>query len=244
MQKFFDYLIVDDINQISRHLEEKKEGAPWVVDCLNPHSFVVALDDEDFHQALKGSDYLLPDGEGVCLAMRKQRGISITKIAGDDLHRHLLDCLSHLGGKVYYMGSTEHALSLIEERLKKEYPNIEVRTFSPSFCDELSSEESKGIIDDINTFAPDILFVSMTAPKQEKWVARHRDSIKDVKIIASIGAVFEFYAGSVKRAPSWAVKMHIEWLVRFLKEPRRMWQRNFVSAPRFLRYVRKNGNKM
>lgn len=244
MQTFFDYILVDDIKLVTCRLDINSYGHPIVVNCLNPHSFVNALDDPAFHTALKNSDCLLPDGEGICLALKKYRGITIKKIAGDDLHNSLLSTISKKGGKVYYMGSSEKVLTLIKERVAREHPSIETRTWSPSFCDVLSDEESQRIIDDINMFEPDILFVSMTAPKQEKWVERYRGHLTNVKIVASIGAVFDFYAGTVKRAPAWAVKMGIEWLFRLVKEPRRMWNRNFVSTPRFLRYVKQNHGQM
>lgn len=239
MQKYFDYNLVDNINDIN--IADNRQHA-YVVNCLNPHSFVTALDDNDFAQALRNSDYLLPDGEGICMTLRKWAGITIDKIAGDDIHRHLLSQVNAIGGKVYYMGSTETVLALIKARLSREYPHITTRSFSPSFGPEIGETESQTIVDDINTFNPDVLFVSMTAPKQEKWVEKHRHEIGSVKVIANIGAVFDFYAGTVKRAPKWVVDMKLEWLVRLIKEPRRMWRRNFVSTPRFLRWVRQHKN--
>lgn len=241
MSSFFDYSLVDNIDSIAI---DRGRTSPQVVNCLNPHSFVIALDDPLFRQALNDSDMLLPDGEGVCLAIKRYRHEVVRKIAGDDLHRHLLRQLEECSGKAYYMGSNSQVLSLIENRLAKEYPSIGVRTCSPSYCDELTDEESMRIIDDINAFAPDVLFVSMTAPKQEKWVEKYRSQITSPSIVASIGAVFEFYAGTVKRAPQWAIKMKLEWLFRLIKEPRRMWQRNFVSTPRFLKWVRQHHEEM
>ena len=241
MQKFFTYSLVDNIESVT--LGDGLRGAA-VVNCLNPHSFVNALDDKEFRVALERSDYLLPDGEGVCLAIRRWKGINLQKIAGDDIHRRLLVEVAKQGGKVYYMGSTERVLSLIVKRLNSEYPMIEVRTFSPSFCDELSENESQRIVEDVNTFGPDVLFVSMTAPKQEKWVEKWRGLLKGVKVVASIGAVFDFYAGTVRRAPNWMIKLKLEWLFRLLKEPRRMWERNFVSTPRFLKWVKKHNEEM
>ena len=242
MQQFFEYMLVDDICLITKHLNSPSATCPVVIGCLNPHSFVEALDDEAFHQALRGCTYLLPDGDGICLALKRYRSITLGKIAGDDLHRHLLAALGQRGGKVYYMGSSGTVLSLIRRRIAAEHPTLQVRTYEPSFCDELGDDESRRIIADINSYAPDLLFVSMTAPKQEKWVEKHRKQLTGVKIVASIGAAFDFYAGTVKRAPAWALRLRLEWLVRLLKEPRRMWHRNFVSTPRFLRYLRKNSN--
>ncbi|MBP5190526.1 MAG: WecB/TagA/CpsF family glycosyltransferase [Bacteroidales bacterium] len=238
MLDFFGYKLTESLSELPM------DGEAVVVSCLNPHSFVKALDDAEFHKALEQSDVLLPDGEGICMALKLLRGERIDKIAGDDLHGYLLERLSEKGGKVYYMGSTERVLSLIEKRLGREHPGVTVRCFSPSFCDELSYAESMQIVDDINAFAPDVLFVSMTAPKQEKWVEKYRVQLSGVKVIASIGAVFDFYAGTVKRAPRWAVRMHLEWLFRLVKEPRRMWERNFVSTPRYLRWVWKHRNEL
>lgn len=244
MQKFFEYQLDEDINLITRYLDDATTGEPKVVGCMNPHSFVVALDDEAFHKALMNCDYLLPDGEGICMMLRRYRKVEVAKIAGDELHRHILSYIGQRNGRVFYMGSNEHVLELIRKRIAKEYPTVTVGTLSPSYCDELSREESGEIISTINDFAPDVLFVSMTAPKQEKWVEKYRKELRAVKLVASIGAVFDFYAGTVKRAPQWAVKLHLEWLVRFVKEPRRMWRRNLVSVPRYLRYIRENHDKM
>lgn len=243
MLKFFEFNLVDDVGIISQHINSATIR-PVIVNCLNPHSFCVALEDSYFYHALQNSDYLLPDGEGIRMTLKKYRGISINKIAGDDLHKHLLTILAQNNGRVYYMGSSEQVLKLIKERAEKEYPTITIKTLSPSFCDELSEEESIRIINDINEFKPDVLFVSMTAPKQEKWVEKYHDKFTNVKIVASIGAVFNFYSQTVKRAPEWAINMHIEWLVRLLKEPLRMWERNFVSTPRFLNWVRKHKEEM
>lgn len=219
-------------------------GSARIVDCLNPHSFVTALEDADFRNALERCDFLLPDGEGIRISLKRWKGIEICKIAGDDLHKHLLSQLQARNGKAYYMGSSDKVLGLIRNRLANEYPNIEIRCFSPSFGEAIPDDESKAILDDIRAFKPDVLFVSMTAPKQEKWAEKYRAELEGVGIVACIGAVFDFYAGTKKRAPKWAIKMKLEWLVRLLKEPRRMWSRNFVSTPRYLAWVKHHSNEM
>ncbi len=234
--RYFNYNLSTSLDEIWTESNDSQV----VVNCLNPHSLVVALEDSAFRAALENGEYLLPDGEGICMSVQWLQHSKIEKIAGDDLHRWLLEKLEASGGRIYYMGSSPLVLNAITEKLKREYPHIMVRTWSPSYCAVLSDEESATIIHDINTFAPDVLLVGMTAPKQEKWVARHREKIEHVRVIGCIGAVFEFYAGTNKRAPHWAVKMKIEWLVRLLKEPHRMWKRNFVSTPKFLWWVWKN----
>ena len=98
-----------------------------------------------------------------------------------------------------------------------------------------SDEDSKIMINKINTFQPDILFVGMTAPKQEKWVNQFNSSLK-VRNICSIGAVFDFYAGQTKRAPKLIIKVGLEWLYRSFKNWR-LFKRNFISNPKFIIYI-------
>jgi N-acetylglucosaminyldiphosphoundecaprenol N-acetyl-beta-D-mannosaminyltransferase len=107
-------------------------------------------------------------------------------------------------------------------------------TFSPPYKPEFSDEDNKRIIDAINDANPDLLWIGMTAPKQEKWVYVHRDSLNVNCHIGTIGAVFDFYAGTVKRAPLWWQRHGLEWLYRLLKEPKRMWRRYLVGNVLFL----------
>lgn len=241
MLNYFNYSLIEHLDEIQISTQSQR---PVIVNCLNPHSFVIALQDATFRSALEQSDFLLPDGEGICMTLKRYKGQTVRKIAGDDLHRHMLDQLSQCHGRVFYMGSNKMVLDRIVDRLKHEYPALTVATHSPSYCDELSKEESDRIVEKINAFAPDLLLVSMTAPKQEKWVCQNAQYLSTTKMVASIGAVFDFYAGTVKRAPRWAVALKMEWLVRLLKEPLRMWRRNFVSTPQFLRWVRKHRKEM
>jgi N-acetylglucosaminyldiphosphoundecaprenol N-acetyl-beta-D-mannosaminyltransferase len=118
--------------------------------------------------------------------------------------------------------------------MESDFRNIRVvGTFSPPFKEEFSHEENLMVIEIINRAKPDVLWVGMTAPKQEKWIYENRDKL-DVKLLGPIGAVFDFYTGNVKRSAPIYQKTGLEWLPRFLREPRRMWRRNLVSNPRFL----------
>jgi N-acetylglucosaminyldiphosphoundecaprenol N-acetyl-beta-D-mannosaminyltransferase len=126
--------------------------------------------------------------------------------------------------------------------LSGEYPDLKVNTYSPPYKNEFSREETMAMIGAVNDFAPDVLFVGMTAPKQEKWVHENRHLIK-APIICSIGAVFDFYAGTVKRPGKFWISIGLEWFPRLLREPRRLWRRTFVSTPVFLWYVIKEKMK-
>ena len=135
-----------------------------------------------------------------------------------------MDRLSKIGGKCFFLGSSNNTLEKIKERAAKEYPEVQLETFPPPFKPQFSETDSQEMLRAINAFQPEVLFVGMTAPKQEKWAAAHFDALH-AKHICSIGAVFDFYAGTVKRAPYWMIKLGFEWLYRFLSEPTRLWRR-------------------
>lgn len=219
-------VFVDELNNID--LESKK-----VINTINPHSHVTALNDEYFREALKSSDLLIPDGSGIVLAVKQIYGKSIKKIAGADLHQFLLENMNKKNGKVFYMGASQKTLDKIEEKIKKEYPNIIVASYSPPFKLEFNNEENQEICEKINEFNPDVLFIGMTAPKQEKWLHAHKDKL-NFTTASCIGAVFDFYAGTVERPSDFWINFHLEWLGRLVKEPKRMWKRNFISTPLFL----------
>lgn len=206
----------------------------FVVNTLNPHSYCIAKKDKEFETCLKSSNILLPDGVGIVLACRFLYGKKIGKIAGYDIHLHFLEMLQERGGgKVFYLGAAGTTLSLIKERIFEEFPSIEVDVYSPPFKSEFSIDEVNEMVDSINAFAPDVLFVGMTAPKQEKWVSQNMSKL-NTKVMCSIGAVFDFYAGTVKRPSKLWINLGLEWLPRMVKEPKRLWKRNLISTPIFL----------
>lgn len=207
-----------------------------VINTLNPHSLVTAQHDEEFKQALLHSDGLIPDGVGIVWAIQWLKGIRIDKIAGADLHLMVLKRLNQIGGSVFYLGASKNTLTKIKERIQAEYPRIRVGSFSPPYRNKFSEAETEAMIHQVNTFRPTVLFVGMTAPKQEKWIAANRHLL-NARFISGVGAVFGFYGGTSARPPQWMIQVGLEWLGRLIKEPRRMWRRNFVSTPKFLYYI-------
>lgn len=204
-----------------------------VINTINPHSYIIAKRDKTFAKALLDSDILLPDGIGIVIASRMLCKKKISKIAGADIHKYLLNYANQNYQKVFYLGASMTTLHLIERKIKREFPNISIKSFSPPFKLDFSEKDTHYMLSVINSFEPDILFVGMTAPKQEKWVFCNRDKIISNTIV-SIGAVFDFYAGTVMRPHKFWIKIGLEWLPRFLKEPKRLWKRNLVSTPLFL----------
>jgi N-acetylglucosaminyldiphosphoundecaprenol N-acetyl-beta-D-mannosaminyltransferase len=206
----------------------------WLA-CLNPYSYEVSRRDSSFTEALKDADWLVPDGVGIVIASRLLNGHVRERVTGSDIYHEAQEKLNQIGGKsVFFLGATEETLTLIREKMGKDFPHIRVAgTFSPPFKLEFTDEESEIMISAVNAAKPDVLWVGMTAPKQEKWINQHRHLL-EVKFVGAIGAVFDFYTNRVKRAHPFLQKLGLEWLVRLVKEPRRMWRRYLVSGPRFL----------
>ncbi|MDC1359615.1 WecB/TagA/CpsF family glycosyltransferase [Gammaproteobacteria bacterium] len=204
-----------------------------IINTINPHSYVSAEYDDFYKTALNQSNFLLPDGAGIVLAARLLNQKKLIRISGSDFHEYTLATLNSLHGSVFYMGSSNETLKKIQSRLLSSYPNITIDFYSPPYKSNFTKEESDLIIDKINSFNPDVLFVGMTAPKQEKWLHEHKSNL-NFKFASCIGAVFDFYAGTVTRPSKFWIDLHLEWFIRFIREPRRLFKRNFISAPLFL----------
>ena len=204
-----------------------------VVNTINQYSYIIAEKDKKFKQALVESDILLPDGIGIVSAVNFLTGIKIKKIAGADIHVQLLRELNEYGGKCFYLGSNERTLVNIKKRLASEYPSIKMGFYSPPFKAKFNEADNSIIMNKVNSFGPDVLFVGMTAPKQEKWVLEHKDQL-DVKLICSIGAVFDFYAGTVNRPGQIWINLGLEWLIRLINDPKHMWKRYIYYGPVFV----------
>jgi len=236
-----------------------------VLACANPHSLEVARTDDLFRAALQQADVRVPDGAGVVLASRILGGAIRGRITGSDVFLGVSGILDiegvrcqvsgdrweenreeeaeeekGQGGRRYryfFLGSTAENLAEIRRRMAADYPGIEVAgTYAPPFKAEFDAADDAAMTAAVNAARPDVLWVGLTAPKQEKWIQRNRDRL-DVAFIAAVGAVFDFYTGRVRRSSSLFRRLGLEWLPRLVREPRRLWRRNFVSNPRFMARV-------
>jgi len=224
---FLGYPLCTDLKQIDFN------GAPVIINTLNPHSYCIAKKDELFDNALKASDVLVPDGIGIVWGEKTINKNAIGKIAGFDVFIHIMNMLNTSGGTAFFLGASQDTLKKIKEKAKVDFPMAEVCSYSPPFRDKFSQEDCRVMCEVVNMKKPDVLFVGMTAPKQEKWVYENKQQL-NAKIICSIGAVFDFYAGNVERPSQFWISMGLEWLPRLLKEPKRLFYRNFVSTPKFI----------
>ena len=217
-----------------------------LINTINAHSYNTAQKDEAFAEALSNGDYLIPDGASIVKACRwlKAKSRPKERIAGWDLFVFEMQRLAERGKmkdgrmlRVMFFGSSEKVLSLIRKQAAIDYPNIDVVTYSPPYKPEFSDEDNQAMIRAINDADPDLLWIGMTAPKQEKWAYKHWHELNIHCHCGTIGAVFDFYAGTVKRAPLWWQEHSLEWLYRLIMEPKRMWRRYIIGNAKFIYYI-------
>ena len=217
-----------------------------LINTINAHSYNTARKDSLFAEALTNGDVLLPDGVSIVMACKwiKAKSLPKERIAGWDLFAFEMEKLERESEElrtkseeskiVMFMGSSQKVLDLIVKRAAEVYPHLKVVTYSPPYKPEFSDEDNKAIIDAIHAANPDLLWIGMTAPKQEKWTCSHWKELNIHCHVGSIGAVFDFFAGTMKRAPMWWQDHGLEWLYRLLKEPKRMWRRYIIGNALFL----------
>ena len=224
---FLDYTL------FSGSLDELFFKKKALINTINQYSYCIAEKDLEFKNALLGAEILLPDGVAITAAVRFLYGKSIRKIAGADLHQYLLKYLNQKAGRCFYLGSSEAILQSIQNRLKKEYPLVEAGFYSPPYHASFSEEDSSAMIKAVNAFHPEVLFIGMTAPKQEKWAYQFHSNL-ETRLTCCIGAVFDFYAGSVQRPHQIWINLGLEWLGRLVREPKRLWKRYLYYGPIFI----------
>ena len=196
-------------------LEEQKQ---LTLNTISPNSYGISTKDKLFEKALKESDYLVLDGVYFALSSIFLQGRNIRQNNGPDVFDYFIRKMNSENGRVFFLGSSEETLDKINSKIKLEYKNVTAEFMSPPFKSVFSEEDNAKMIERINHFKPDIIFVGMTCPKQEKWANQNRDKL-DTKLICSIGAVFDWYAGNQKDIhPIWW-KLRLAWLKRTIDRP-------------------------
>ena len=207
-----------------------------LINTINAHSYNTARKDRLFAEALEGGDALIPDGMSIVKACKwiGAKSRPACRIAGWDLFCYEM---GRTKGTVMFLGSSEQTLQKIKEKAKEQYPDLNIVTYSPPYKPEFSPEDSAAMVKAVNDANPDLLWIGMTAPKQEKWTFQHWAELNIHCHCGTIGAVFDFFAGNMQRAPLWWQQHGLEWLYRLIKEPRRMWRRYIIGNAKFLYYM-------
>jgi N-acetylglucosaminyldiphosphoundecaprenol N-acetyl-beta-D-mannosaminyltransferase len=191
-----------------------------------------AFDSSEFAKVVQSADLVTPDGMPLVWMMRLRGVRRQERVYGPTLMMKVIDAAARQGVPVGLYGSTPQALGLLIESLRDKCPGLTVAySFSPPFG-PLSPDEDRQVVEDLNRSGARILFVGLGCPKQERWMAEHRDRIDAVML--GVGAAFDFHAGRISQAPRWIQTLGLEWLFRLAVEPRRLWRRYLYHNPRFV----------
>lgn len=213
----------------------RRAGEHQYVAISNPHSVLLCQRDDRMLRATLDAGLVLPDGIGIVLAARLLGYRHFGRATGPTLMLKLCDWGRENGYRHFFYGGAEGVADKLAERLSGEYPGLNVvGIYCPPFR-HLSDEEDRLMVEKINSARPDIVWVGLGAPKQEKWMAEHVGRIKATAMIG-VGAAFDFHSGNVKWAPALIRRFGLEWAYRLIQEPRRLWRRN-LDSPLFLSQV-------
>jgi N-acetylglucosaminyldiphosphoundecaprenol N-acetyl-beta-D-mannosaminyltransferase len=227
----FNLIAFNDVMDVIEYWRQNNESN--YITITNPHSVMLCYQQKHMMTATKSAGMTLPDGIGIVMAANILGFPHNGRIAGPDLMLKLCDHGREQNYRHYFYGGAEGVADKLAERLSKKYPGLKVAgKYCPPFR-ELSEQEDSDIVEMINDTKPDVLWVGLGAPKQEKWMYDHLDRIKAAAMIG-VGAAFDFHSGNVARAPGWTHACGMEWFHRLVVDPKRMWRRYIVNSPLFL----------
>lgn len=220
----FDNVTMEEALEIARGLLAE-EGASRVV-TPNAEIAYEAMKSPELCGLLNEADLVLPDGAGVVLASKILKNPLKQKVAGVDFADRLLGELAATGRSVYLLGSKPGVAELAAEKMVQKHPGLTVAGLRDGYF-----KDEAPVIEAINAVKPDVLFVCLGAPKQERFMEAHRDELQ-VRLMAGLGGSLDSFAGTVKRAPKWMIRCSLEWLYRLIKEPKRF--KRMLRLPKFL----------
>ena len=206
--------------------------------CFVPTNSILAARKSQFVMDVYNSaDVVMCDGVPVLWASRLLGAPLKQRLTGFDFFPHFIRHCADKNYSAYFIGAKKGVALQLAEKYQLLYPSIRIAGYStPPFAAVFSKEQNDAICADINAANPDVLFVSLTAPKQDIWIHQQLPHL-NVKLAIGVGAAFDSEVGSLKRAPILMQKMGLEWFYRFLQEPGRMFRRYFIEAPLFIPLV-------
>jgi len=199
----------------------------------NVHTIHLARKDPEFLRCINSAEMVLADGSGLKIAGRAFGTPIRENLNGTDLAPRIFRYAETHGCTVYLLGAHPEVIDACNKRLLDRYPGLRIVGYQPGY---FSGDEEAGIIADINAKRPDILLVAFGSPRQELWIARHRDELR-AKVCVAVGGLFDFVAGVVRRAPKGIRAAGLEWVYRFFQDPKSKWERVVVEIPAFLALV-------
>lgn len=212
-----------------------KEISNEYICVANVHTTVMSFEDEKYRNIQNQAMLAMPDGGPLSSLGRKRGYTKMKRTTGPSYMEEIFKISDERGYKHYFYGSGKETLDLLQEKLLENYKGIQiVGMYSPPFR-PITKQEDLEIINNINKAKADFVWIGLGAPKQEIWMAEHKDKIEGLMV--GVGAGFDYFAGNISRAPMWMQKSNLEWLYRLIQEPRRLFKRYFVTNTKFIWYA-------
>ena len=218
--------------QIDQIIQWGQQRLSRVVCVANVHMLMEAHWNPDFAQVLSQADMLTPDGMPLVWTLNLLRKCRHDRVAGLYIMREVCQRASDTGLGVYFLGTDASTLAGIRLRLQQEFPDLAIAGMAPLPFRQLTAEEDRQVVEEINQSGAGVLFLALGCPKQEIWMYQHRHKINATMV--GVGGVFPIYAGIKKHAPEWVQQSGLEWLYRLVQEPGRLWRRYATTIPPFV----------
>ncbi len=211
---------------------------PLQIITLNIDFLRTANIDKEFKEICKRAHIVLPDGIGITLLMRLKYKFKIKRITGNDILKIILNLSSANKLKIAFLGSSKTTLLKIKNKIQENKLKVEITNLiSPPLYFEEDENLNKEVIEQLSKSRPEILFVALGCPRQEKWIDKYKDDI-EFKLGIGIGAALDFFAGSKKRSPLVFQRFGMEWVWRLISEPKRLFRRYVLNdIPYFIKKV-------
>lgn len=229
-----EFDLLDYRQAFEKMLGWRQQGQRETITITNPHSVLLCGRNESMRRATAAA-LTLPDGVGVIWAARILGYAHHGRVTGPTLMLKACDWGREHGLRHYFLGGADGVAEKLADVLSEKYPGLEVAGVCCPPFRPLSDAEDAELIAEVNATRPDIVWVGLGAPKQEKWMHAHLGQV-DAAAMVGVGAAFDFHSGNVKWAPRWLRYLGMEWAYRLVLEPKRMWRRN-LDSPLFLAKV-------
>jgi N-acetylglucosaminyldiphosphoundecaprenol N-acetyl-beta-D-mannosaminyltransferase len=200
------------------------------------HGVMECQRDDALRRIHNSSGLTTPDGMPLVWLSRLLGFGHVERVYGPDLMLALCEESQRSGYRHFLYGGGEGVADLLEAKLRDRFPGLKVvGTYTPPFR-ALTQAEDAALVASINSSGADIVWIGLSTPKQERWMAEHLGRI-EAPVMVGVGAAFDFHSGAKRQAPKWMQRSGLEWLFRFTQEPKRLWQRYLINNPQFLACV-------
>lgn len=225
-----DFDLVDRRHVLQAVCDWRDGGKRGYATFVNPYSVMLCKRDQEMGAAVQGGDLTLPDGVGIVVSANLLSYPNSGRLSGPEMMLFLCDEGRRLGLSHYFYGGAEGVAERLAEQLSAKFPGLSVAGhYTPPFR-TLSLEEDAAVVRRINDAKPDVVWVGLGAPKQEKWIAQHAGRIHAAAMFG-VGAAFDFHSGNVPWCPAFLRRVGLEWVYRFIQQPGRLWRRYLEVPP-------------